>query len=208
MEPLSDCLEIEKGKGARAFSANVTGITFLKAQFLLEAKEFFYLRKGEDVNAHIIATIYGHSLGFDWGKITDIETRKDVDELLNFVQNETWFSKLDARRDKHIIDYRIICIEEEHTIRGKNINDHLGVSVKFIPSEKRHLYRLYLNDDSFAFFYRNGVGQYAKFYGYICEDDPEMINSWKNAFIEEWKTWEKLEKNKTKIIPQKPKRKL
>lgn len=196
MKALLNCLDIENRNGIEIFSANVEGITFLKAQFLSKAKEFFYLRKGEDVNAHLIAAIYGHSLGFNWNQIIDKETREDAIMLVNIAKNKPWLSQIDLDRQKPVSDYRIICISEDDTERGKKINNYLGVSVMFIPPEKRHLYRLYVNDSSFAFFYRNGEGDFAKFYGYIGENDPKMVKHWKDAFIEEWETWKQLKEIK------------
>jgi hypothetical protein len=197
MKDLPNHLEIEKGNGPRSFSADIEGITFLKAQFLTKARKFFYLRKGEDVNAHLIAAIYGHSLNYNWDNISEQTTRDDAKALVEFAKNQCWFNQLDLDRERKISDYRIICIsenKESDSERGEKINKHLGVDVMFIPSEQRHLYRLYLNDNSFAFFYRHGEGLTAKFYGYLGEDDPNMIQKWKVAFEEEWDMWKKLDK--------------
>jgi hypothetical protein len=197
MQSLSGHLEIEPEGNPVSFSADVTGITFLKAQFLTTAKDFFYLRKGEDVNAHLIAAIYGISLGFDWNTIKDSRTKEDALDLVKAAQENVengWFSKLDLERQDRIRDYKIICIKEHDTLRGKSINEYLGVKVFFIPREYKHLHRLYLNDTSFATFYRHGKDDEAKFYGYIGQEDHPMIERWKEAFLQEWKLWQQWKK--------------
>lgn len=189
MKTLRGHLDIDGQDNPKRFSADVEGVTFLKAQFLIEAKDFFYLRKGEDVNAHLIAAIYGCSCDFDWNNITNRDTRNDAIQLVTLAKSKNWFAQLDIPKQRPIKDYRIICIEEDDTKRGKKINDYLKVDVLFIPSDKRNLYRLYLNDTSFAFFYRHGEGLNAKFHGYIDDSNPKMVQRWKDAFLEEWKLW-------------------
>ena len=63
-------------RSERCFDIDVEGIVNLKAEFAMEADEFLWLRKGEDVGADVIAALLGITNSLADASLVD--TLKDI----------------------------------------------------------------------------------------------------------------------------------
>lgn len=149
-----------------SFKADLDKITEIQKEFLKEAKEFVYFRKGEfdNIVAILNATMALIKLGVD---VIDIFRRKRQD-------------KEGSPREELVI--RVISIKTPQNEQGLRELEQKGVGVCIVPKEKRGSMRYFVNEKRFCLFIRQ---QEDSFFG-VKGNDSLMRAGLKQLFEAEY----------------------
>ena len=172
-----------------SFNANTKGIIEKKAEFFNEAREFLFLRKGEDVGIEII--------GFMSFAINVIADPLLADMIREFIFYENVLRRINRyyQKIKQIIESRkkevlsppkdlriILCPDRENT-EAKPIYEAQGYQIKSYENELiKGPFRYYLNEKRYCLFLRTGKDTFTGFIG----NNSDTINELKISFENEW----------------------
>jgi hypothetical protein len=169
----------------------------LKVEFAAEAKEFLWLRKGEDVGADITSTFLGMV-----NSLADLELAERLKDILVYVKTveaieKHWPKVRDRFRNlkdhftrgssqkRHPLDLRILCSPTDDTEAARPVFEEQGYHVRHYRDDRqagRH--RFYVCEARCRLFHRT-PGR--RFVG-LLTDDAMTIATAKNTFEAEWES--------------------
>lgn len=188
-------LEKKYVEGVERFEANEPGIAILKAEFLDEADDYLYLRKGEDFGGDLIGY-----MSIQVNALADASLINLVASLVVFVQAAETVARYYPKIKRMIADARKRFTEAPWKRKPKDLKLLLwpnirneearplyevqGYQVRFYVS-KRDMgqHRLYLNEKRYCLFLRTGEDRFLGFIG----RDAETHQSLKSFFETEWR---------------------
>ena len=194
MENMEVFLERRHVSGIEQFEANEPGIAVLKAEFLAEANEYLYLRKGEDFGGDIIG--YMATCINALADVSLIDAVKDfvvyttaaehvakyypaikkkISQVEERFRHNPW-----TRKPKKL---HILLWPDEQNEAARPIYEAQGYEVHFYSSElDKGQHRLYLNEKRYCLFLRTSDNRFVGFIG----SDVQMNNALKTQFEAEW----------------------
>lgn len=177
------------------FEANEHGIATLKAEFLAEAEEFLFLRKGEDFGGDVIGFMAAAINALSDVSLTDRmkdlivyavasekiakyypQIRKLIDKARESYQTTPW----KGRKPK---DLKILLWPDETNREAQPLFERQGYMVNYYASpDKKGSHRFYLNEKRYCLFLRTEQDRFLGFIG----DDETVRAGLKAVFEREW----------------------
>ncbi|MBI2919236.1 MAG: hypothetical protein HYY01_14780 [Chloroflexi bacterium] len=180
--------------GTERFEADQHGIVALKAEFLDEADEFLWLRKGEDFGGDVIGYMSAAINALADRALIDLvknlpvytDAAQKVAELYPSIRQSIKRAASRFRSDpwtKKPKDLRLLLWPDDTNEQARPLYERQGYEVRFYPSQAlTGSLRLYLNEKRFCLFFRTGDNS---FFGLVGADE-ETRSQLSQLFEDEW----------------------